>query len=196
MTDPKQINILLVDNSEERARTLTRALAICGYQSVTQIPTNAQIWEEIGRINPDIILIDVESPTRDTLEQLNWIRDRNPKPVVLFTQDSDAQSIQAAINSGVSAYVVDGIQAERVRPAIEIAMATFHSFQSLRDELDQTKATLEDTCAIDRAKALLSNTKGYTEDQAYHHLRRIAMNQKRKLADVARNILDLEDLLS
>lgn len=196
MTDPKQIRILLVDNSEERARTLTRALEICGYRSVTQIPTRAQIWEEIGRINPDVILIDVESPTRDTLEQLNWIRDRNPKPVVLFTQDSDAQSIQAAINSGVSAYVVDGAQAERVRPAIEIAMATFHSFQSLRDELDQTKATLEDTYAINRAKAVLSNTKGYTEDQAYHHLRRIAMNQKRKLADVARNLLDLEDLLS
>ena len=195
MTDQKQVKILLVDNSEDRARMLTSALDICGYRSVAQIPTHGKIWEEIERLNPDVILIDVESPTRDTLEQLNWIRDRNPKPVVLFTQDTDVQSIRAAINSGVSAYVVDGIQAERVRPAIEIAMATFHSFQTLRDELDQTKATLEDQTAIDRAKALLSNTKGYTEDQAYHHLRKLAMNQKRKLADVSRRLLELEDLL-
>ena len=190
------LKILLVDDSEERATALISALGACGFEKVSCANTSDVLSDQNRLGLSDIILIDVESPTRDTLEQLTLIRDRQPKPVVLFTQDENVQSIQAAIQSGVSAYVLDGISPSKVRPAIEIAMATFQSFQSLRAELDEARSSLEDQKAVNRAKGILMTKRRLTEEAAYQFLRKSAMDRKRKIADVARDIIALRDLIA
>lgn len=190
------LKILLVDDSAERAGALVRALSVCGYHDVKRIGTQEVLTDESRLGNSDIILIDVESPTRDTLEQLTLIRDHQPKPVVLFTQDQNVQSIQAAIQSGVSAYVLDGISADQVRPAIEVAMATFKSFQQLRTELSEVRNTLEEQKVISRAKGVLMDKRKLSEDAAYHFLRRMAMNRKRRMGEVARDVIAFKDLIA
>ena len=194
--ESNSLKILLVDDSQERAAALILALRTCGYENVSCANT-ADVLSDQNRLSrSDIILIDVESPTRDTLEQLTLIRDRQPKPVVLFTQDENVQSIQAAIQSGVSAYVLDGISPSQVRPAIEIAMATFQSFQSLRAELDEARSSLEDQKTVNRAKGILMEKRRLSEEAAYQFLRKAAMDRKRKMADVARDIIALKDLIA
>lgn len=191
----RQLKILLVDDSEDRLRALVQALRVCGYENVSTIRTGDVMVDEIREANPDIILIDVESPTRDTLEQLTLIRREQPRPVVLFTQDHNVQSIHAAIQSGVSAYVLDGIVPDRVRPAIEIAMATFKSFQELRTELDQVRTSLEDQKVINRAKGILMKHRKLSEDEAHHFIRKMAMDRKRKISEAAQDIIALQDVI-
>ena len=195
MNDLKNITILLIDDSPERSDALLDALRICGYDQVSCITTNVVIWDELERINPDVVLIDVESPTRDTLEQLTLIRDRLPKPVVLFTQDQNVQSIRAAIQSGVSAYVLDDASPDRVRPAIEIAMATFRSFQQIRQERDEARAGLQDQKALGRAKSILIRRRGMSEDEAYHHIRKLAMRRHQRIGQTAKDIIEMEELI-
>lgn len=185
----RTIRILLVDESETRMRLLQAALADCGFTAVICVRTTEDVLERVYATNPEVILIDVESPTRDTLEQLTLIQQHQPRPVVLFTQDQNVQSIHAAIRSGVSAYVTTGISATEVRPAIEVAMATFQRFQSLRGQVAGTGAELDSRALVERAKSVLMREHQLTEEQAYHLLRRTAMNRKRKLADVARDFL-------
>ncbi len=185
----RTIRILLVDESETRLRLLQTALADCGFTTVVCVRTTEDVLERVYATNPDIILIDVESPTRDTLEQLTLIQQHQPRPVVLFTQDQNVQSIHAAIRSGVSAYVTAGISAAEVRPAIEVAMATFQRFQSLRGNLTAVTDELDGRALVVRAKSLLMREHQLTEEEAYHLLRRTAMNRKQKLAAVARDFL-------
>lgn len=191
----KQLRILIVDDSPERLRILIQALNACGYGNVTSMRTNEVMIDKIRLNNPDIILIDVESPTRDTLEQLTLIRLEQPRPVVLFTQDHNVQSINSAIKSGVSAYVLDGISPDRVKPAIDIAMATFSSFQELRTELDNARITLEEQKLITRAKGVLIKKRNFSEDEAYHFIRKMAMDRNRKISDTAKDILALKDMI-
>ena len=187
---PEQnLRILLVDASDSRMNLLRTALAECGFFSVTCVRTTDDVLERVYESNPDVILIDVESPTRDTLEQLTSIQRHQPKPVVLFTQDQKVQSIQAAIRSGVSAYVTTGISPTEVRPAIDVAMATFQQFQAVRHQATDTFAEVDSRAVVEQAKAVLMREHQLSEDQAYHLLRRTAMNRKTKLARVARDFL-------
>ena len=187
---PEQsLRILLVDPSDSRMDLLRTALADCGFSHVTCVRTTEDVLERVFETNPDVILIDVESPTRDTLEQLTSIQQQQPKPVVMFTQDQNVQSIQAAIRSGVSAYVTNGISPAEVRPAIDVAMATFQQFQSVRHQAADTFAELDSRAVVERAKGALMREHQISEDQAYHLLRRTAMNRKTKLATVARDFL-------
>lgn len=188
----RTIRILLVDESETRMRLLRAALTDCGFTAVVCVRTTEDVLERVYATNPEVILIDVESPTRDTLEQLTLIQQHQPRPVVLFTQDQNVQSIHAAIRSGVSAYVTAGISASEVRPAIDVAMATFQRFQSLRGEVAGTQGEVEGRAQVERAKSLLMREHRLTEEQAYHLLRRTAMNRKRKLAEVARDLLSTQ----
>lgn len=167
----------------------------CGYLEVFAMSAQGVILDEVRGVNPDIILVDVESPSRDTLEQLTLVRKEEPRPVVLFTQDQNVQSIHAAIESGVSAYLLDGISPERVRPAIEIAMATFKSFQKLRKELDQARTSLHEQKTINQAKAILMKKRQLNENDAYHFLRKLAMGRKQKISEVAHDIIALKDII-
>lgn len=187
----QSIRILLFDESPLRAATLVEALADCGYQNVHWQEHVQSVFDSVRAFDPDVILIDVESPRRDTLEQLTLIREQHPRPVVMFAQDQNVQSIQSAIDSGVSAYMTNEIGVEHVRPAIEIAMATFRKFERLNAELAQLRTDLSNRKTIDQAKFALMKDKNLSEEDAYHFMRKFAMNRKKRVADVAQDILQL-----
>lgn len=190
----KSIRILLFDESSLRAAALVQALAACGYHDVHWLESVGSVFDSVKSIDPDVILIDVESPRRDTLEQLTLVRAQHPRPVVMFTQDQHVQSIKAAIDSGVSAYMNSEIGTDQVRPAIEIAMATFRNYQEISSELAQVRTDLHNQKSIDRAKLALMKQHNLSEEQAYHFMRKFAMNRKKKIADVAHDILELTQL--
>jgi response regulator NasT len=189
-----RIRILLFDESPQRAAALVEALNHCGYHDVHWQEQVGSVFDSVTTIDPDVILIDVESPRRDTLEQLTLVREQRPRPVVMFTQDHHVQTIQAAIDSGVSAYMTNEIDAEHVRPAIQIAMSTFRQFQKLTEELAQVRHDLSNQKTVERAKRVLMKQNNLSEEQAYHVMRRFAMNRKQKIADVAQRILELSEL--
>lgn len=190
----KSIRILLFDESPFRADALIQALAACGYHDVHWLARVGSVFDSVKSIDPDVILIDVESPRRDTLEQLTLVREQHPRPVVMFTQDQKVQSIKAAIDSGVSAYMNNEIGTEQVQPAIEIAMATFRKYQEVSAELAQVRTDLQNQKTIERAKLALMKQHNLSEEQAYHFMRKFAMNRKKKIADVAQDILELTQL--
>lgn len=184
-----ETRILLIDSSQARCDALGDVLRESGYPDPVVCHPSALTLEFLFETNPQIVLIDVDSPTRDTLEQLVLIRDHCPKPVVLLSQDETVQQIHAAIQSGVSAYVTEDISPTKARHVIEAAMATFSAFQALKRELKETKSQLEERKIIDRAKGIVMSKDGISEDVAYHRMRRYAMDHKRSIADVARQIL-------
>ena len=194
--DPKQhhLHILVVDDSDERLKLLQDSLRSAGFARLTIMRNTALMLERVIEAKPDIILIDVESPSRDTLEQLTSIRDRRPTPVVMIAQDPQAQSIQAAVASGVCAYSVGDVSPERVRPAIDIAMATFESFKALRGQLSEARQQLSQQKRIDRAKCLLMQQQNLSEKDAHNALRKLAMDRKRKLHDVADDVIAMARL--
>ena len=181
--------ILAVDESFDRLQVLRESLQAAGFTRVHLLDDTTDLLEKVLALHPDVILMEVDSPSRDVLEQLNRVRDQQPTAVLMVSQDPQAQSIKAAVESGVCAYSVDGTSADRVRPAIEVAMATFESFKKLRGELADAKTQLSQHKRIERAKHILIAEKGMTEDQAHKALRKLSMDRKRKLVDVADDII-------
>ena len=190
------IRILLIDDSSERVVTLTNILSECGYNKVTSCDPSAAVIDLIVDIDPHVILIDVMSPTRDTLEQLRSIRDEHPTPIVLMSQEDRIQTIESAFRCGVTAYVSRDMNRKQVKPIIDTAMLTFASFQHLRNELSKAQQRLENQKVVNRAKGILMGDHGLSEDVAYHKLRRYAMDQGRTIPDVARQIIDIKKLTS
>lgn len=185
----ENLRILVIDESIERARMVNDSLRDCGYVNVTIRTTDVPIWELVHDLKPNLILIDVESPGRDTLEQLTLIRDKQPTPVILLTRDQDLTSIRAAIDSGVTSYITAGISPDIVQPAIEVATSTFRMFESLRSELQVAKNSLSDQKYIGKAKGFLMESWGLNENQAHAYIRKSAMDNKVKMAEIAKKIL-------
>lgn len=181
--------ILAVDESRDRLQLLHKSLLAAGFTRIHLLNETTDLLDKVLKLRPDVILMEVDSPSRDVLEQLNLVRDRHPTAVLMVSQDPRAQSIQAAVASGVCAYSVNGTCAEEVRPAIEVAMATFESFKKLRGELAQARTKLSHHKRIDRAKHILIEKKDMTEEQAHKALRKLSMERKRKLVDVADDII-------
>lgn len=194
--DPYQISILVVDESAPRLKLLIAALNKSGYSRVHALTNPAELHDMVRATKPDVVLIEVESPSRDTLEQLKLIRDQAPTPVLMLAQDPQAQSIQDAVASGVCAYSVGSVSTATVKPAIEVAMATFASFKMLRDQLAEAREQLSEQKRIDRAKCILIQQKGLSEEEAHKALRKLAMDRKRKLVDVADDLIAMAKLLS
>ena len=190
------VRILLIDESIERANTLTHILNESGYSEVTVCSPRDSVLDFIHDLNPQVILIDVLSPTRDTLEQLTTIRDEHPTPVVLLSQDDDIQSIESAFRCGVTAYISDKITSTQAKPIIDTAMLTFASFQNLKNELCEAKQKLEDQKLIQKAKGILMSDYNLNEEVAYQKLRSFAMNKKRSMSDVASQIIEVKKLTS
>ena len=149
----------------------------------------------VSRFLPDIIIVDMDSPDRDTLEQMQSIRDDRPRPIVMFTNDDDSQTIKKAVKAGVTAYIVDGLQPNRVVPIMETAIARFNEFQTIKDELDKTKNTLEERKLIERAKGIVMKQSDYDEESAYKAMQKIAMSRNMKLVELARSIIAAAELL-
>jgi two-component system, response regulator / RNA-binding antiterminator len=182
--------------AQARRNTALRiGLLESGYDIVASLPADIFLPERIAQIQPDMIIIDSESDARDVLEHIVIATRDEPRPIVLFTDDQTPSSMDAAIDAGVSAYIVAGLQAERVKPVLDVALMRFRREQKLMGELSDTRRQLADRKLIERAKGVLMARNKLTEDEAYQRLRGMAMNKKLRLADVAQRILDVEDLL-
>ena len=145
--------------------------------------------------SPDVVLIDLENPSRDTLEQMFQVSRLARRPIAMFVDKSDSATVQAAIDAGVSAYVDDGLRKERVKPILDVTISRFHAFNRLQCELQQAKSALEERKIVEQAKAILMRQRGCSEDDAYVLLRRTAMNQNRKIAELARSLVAAAALL-
>ena len=179
----------------ERARALRIGLLEAGYNIIAVFPADLHLPDRVAQLQPDMIIIDAESDARDVLEHVVVATQGAPRPIVLFTEDHDKSSMEAAMAAGVSAYIVAGLQSERIKPVLDVALARFNVDQKLRTELSDTKLKLAERKTIDRAKGLLMERHKMTEDEAYQKLRRLAMDKNLKLSDVAQRILDVADLL-
>ena len=189
-----ETRILLIDDSSERVIFLKGILNECGYEKVISCSSTDIILDHVSKFNPEVILIDVFSPSRDTLEQLTTIRDVNPRPVVLLSQDDNMQTIEAAFKCGVTAYVSREVTRSQAKPIIDTAMITFASFQSLKNELDVVKEELQQKKVVDKAKGILMSDYDLSEEDAYHRLRKFAMDRKRSMSDVANQIIEIKKL--
>jgi response regulator NasT len=160
------------------------------------VVSDDNLLSTVKRCNPDVILIDVEAPGRDTLESLQSVQANVPRPMVMFSQDDDYETIKRATLAGVSAYVVDGLQTKRVRPIIDAAIARFQQFSLLEGELKRARNQLDERKLIDKAKGIIMRQRGVSEEVAYRSMRKLAMDTNKKLVDVARSIIDAASLLT
>lgn len=178
-----------------RSRALRIGLLQAGYNIIAVIPGDLYMTDRIAQLQPDMIIIDAESDARDVLEHMVLATRDAPRPIVLFTEDGDQSKMAVAMAAGVSAYVVAGLHAERIKPVLDVAMTRFHADQKLRSELFDTKAKLAERKTIERAKGLLMERHHLSENDAYQKLRKQAMEKNLKLADLAQRVLDVADLL-
>ncbi len=179
----------------ERSRQLRIGLLENGYNIVAVLPADTFLHERLAQLQPDMIIIDAESESRDSLEHVVMATRDERRPIVLFTNDNDTSNVRAAVAAGVSAYIVAGLSPERIRPILDVAMARFEHEQGLRQELATAKNELKDRKVIDRAKGLLMQRQGLTEKVAYDKLRKAAMDKGLRLGEVAQRMLDAADLL-
>ena len=190
------MKVLLVDADEQRAKTLMRELKSAGHKVVGRIADAHALIEGVARLRPEIIIIDMASPDRDTLESMRLLSRDDPSPIVMFAERSDPLTIRKAIQAGVSAYVVDQINVERLQSVMHVAIARFEESQALHRELASTKAKLADRRDIDRAKGLLMEHHGMNETEAYQALRKLAMDRNITIGEVSRNLIAMADLLN
>jgi response regulator NasT len=195
-TDTEQpLRVLLVDETFERAALLKHALQEAGYRIAAHVSASADLPGLVNELEPDVIIVDVDSPDRDTLEHLCVISRDQPRPIVMFTHDGDSEKIRAAIRAGVSAYVVNGLQSERLRPIMDVALARFNEFQTMRKDLEKAENQLAGRKDIDRAKGILMKQRGWSEEESYQALRKMAMDRGVKLPELSRQIIAMADLL-
>jgi response regulator NasT len=195
MSADQSPKIVIVDESPIRAAILQEGLREAGFTGVHHISEMQSLLARIYALDPDIILIDLENPSRDVLEQMFQVSRAVRRPIAMFVDQSDAASIQASVDAGVSAYIVDGLKKERIKPILDLCVSRFNAFAKLQDELDRTKSALEERKVIDRAKGILMKVKGLTEDEAYVLMRSTAMREKKKIGEIAQSILTASELL-
>jgi response regulator NasT len=190
------IRVMLIDEDRTRSAVLKRALLDAGYEVVARVDAGDDVLKRVTEVKPDVIIVDMEAPDRDILENVRAISHHQPKPIVMFAESSDSDMIKAAVGAGVSAYVIDGLSDKRVKPIIEVAIARFREFHALRTELARAKQDLAERKIVAKAKGILMKHKGLSEDQAYVALRKMAMDRNQRLGEVAQSVITVADLLT
>lgn len=180
----------------QRSRSLRIGLLENGFNLIATLPADGFLAERLAQLQPDMIIVDAQSEARDALEHVVMATRDARRPIVLFTNDEDTSHLKDAFAAGVSAYVVAGLSSERIRPVLEVALARFEHEQALRQELAEAKTELQDRKVIDRAKGLLMQRQNLSEAVAYDKLRKAAMDNNLKLAEVAQRMLQVADLLA
>jgi len=193
--EPNSLAVLVIDENRIRASIIEAGLRDAGHSNVTVIHDIHGIARRIAQINPDVIVIDLGNPNRDMLENMFQLSRAVRRPVAMFVDRSDLASIEAAVEAGVSAYVVDGLKQDRVKPILDMAVSRFNAYSRLKRELEEARGELENRKLIDRAKSILMKSRGLSEEQAYTLLRKTAMNQNRKIADIAQSLITAAGLL-
>ena len=191
----RDLSILIIDENRIRASIIEEGLREAGHYRVTLLHDVNDVARTIGANPPDVVVIDLENPNRDRLEHFFSLSRAIQRPIAMFVDHSDGAMIEAAVEAGVSAYVVDGLKKERVKPILDMAISRFNAFSRLNRELEEARSELEDRKVIDQAKGILMRTRGMAEADAYALLRRTAMNQNRKIVDIAQSLVTAAGLL-
>ncbi len=189
------LSILVIDDNAIRASIIEAGLREAGHETVQVITDIEGVARRIGEIAPDVVIVDLENPNRDVLEHFFVLSRALKRPIAMFVDKSDPSEIEAAVEAGVSAYVVDGLRKDRVKPILDMAIVRFRAFSRLQDELEAARSELEGRKVIDKAKGILMSTRGLTEDQAYRLLRSTAMNQNRRISEIAQALVTASQLL-
>ncbi|MGR0278624.1 ANTAR domain-containing response regulator [Marinomonas dokdonensis] len=190
-----ELTVMLVDNEPARAAIVEQAMRDNGYRVIKRLSSARNLTQAVNESQPDMVIIDIESPDRDMLENMSRLTKDNPRPIVMFAEEDDSRHVEAAIRAGVSAYVVDGVQSGSVKALLQVAIARFREFQALRSELESVKSQLEDRKLIEKAKGLIMKHQGCDEPAAYQALRKLAMDRSQRMTDVARNIISVMELM-
>ena len=190
------LKLLIIDENPVRASIFEDGLREAGFTRVEVIRETFGLMRRITEIDPDVVFIDLENPNRDVLEQMFQVSRIVRRPIAMFVDRSDASMIEAAVDAGISAYVVDGLRKERIRPVMDMAISRFNAFNRLRSELNEAKQALQERKIIDRAKGILMKARGVSEDEAYALLRRTAMNENRRMTEVAQALVTAHGLLA
>lgn len=188
------LKIVIVDESPVRAAILEEGLQDAGYGHVERIAGTDRLLGRIYEIDPDVILIGLENPSRDVLEQMFQVSRTVKRPIAMFVDQSDSAAIQAAVDAGVSAYIVDGLRKERITSILDLCISRFNAFSRLQDELERAKDALEERKIIDRAKGALMKSKNINEEEAYSLLRKTAMNENKRISEIAQSVLTVAEL--
>ena len=186
---------MLVYQSQQRKKFLQEAAEMSGYQVAVSVPIGADLQQTLQVAQADVIVFDVDQPDQQLLARTHNLNQLHAIPIIMFAQRGDKKIIIDAVNAGVTSYVVDGLKPERLQPIVEAALARFEAFQSLRQELHETKNKLEDRKHIDKAKGILMQQKSISEDQAYQALRKLAMDRNIKLGEAACNVIAMAEIL-
>ncbi len=179
----------------ERSRLLRIGLLEAGYRLVATLPADPFLTERLAQLRADLVIVDAESDARDALEHVVMATRDERRPIVMFTSDEDTSHVHEAVAAGVTAYIVDGLAPERIRPILTVAMARFRHQEALLTELDTARGELQDRKLLDRAKAILMQRQGLSEPEAHARLRKAAMYKGAKLADIAQQMIDMAELL-
>ncbi|WP_045836396.1 ANTAR domain-containing response regulator [Hyphomicrobium sp. 99] len=192
----KPLAILVIDENQLRASVIEAGLREAGYDNLTIVHDVIGIARRIEEVQPDVIMINLENPNRDMLENMFQLSRAVKRPIAMFVDRSDSASIEAAVEAGVSAYVVDGLKRERVKPVLDMAISRFNAFSRMSRELDEARSELEKRKLVGRAKGILMSTRGLSEQQAYVLLRKTAMSQNRKISEIAESLITAAGLLA
>jgi two-component system, response regulator / RNA-binding antiterminator len=193
---PTTLSILVIDENRLRASVIEAGLREAGHDNLTIIHDVTGIARRIAEVEPDVIIISLENPNRDMLENMFQLSRAVQRPIAMFVDRSDQAEIEAAVEAGVSAYVVDGLKRERVKPILDMAISRFNAFSRMARELHEARSELENRKLIDRAKGILMATRGLSEADAYGLLRKTAMNQNRKISEIAESLITASGLLA
>jgi response regulator NasT len=185
----KALSILLIDDNPARAEIVEAGLQAAGYRLLARLEGTQDLTARVQELEPDVVVVSIDSPGRDTIEDMRRSTEQQPRPIVLFVDQSDPATIAAAMEAGVSAYVVKGLAPDRVRSVVDVAVGHFNRYRAMREELERAKLTLLERKTIDRAKGLLMEQKGLGEDAAYKLLRKLAMDQNKRIGEVAREVV-------
>lgn len=194
MTPPSArdpIRIMLVDDHVERSASVEEKLRDSGFEVISRLPSATGLLFQIEQHQPDLVLIDIQSPGRDVLESLSVVNHHNPRPVVMFSHEEDPAFIEQAVDAGVTAYLMDELNPDRVKPVIDLAIAQFKSYQSLRRALDDARTKLASQSVIEEAKQLLMEQRGISEDKAHKTLRTLSMDTNQSLPEAARSVINI-----
>lgn len=193
--ESRSLAILVIDENRIRASIIEAGLRETGHDNVTVVHDITGVARTIAETNPDVIVISLENPNRDVLENMFQLSRAVKRPIAMFVDRSDRASIEAAVEAGVSAYVVDGLKQDRVKPILDMAISRFNAFSRLSRELEEARNELENRKLIERAKGILMKSRRLSEEEAYALLRKTAMNQSRKIADIAQSLVTAAGLL-
>lgn len=191
VAEENKARVMLVDDLPQRSVRVEEKLIQDGFDVISRLPSAAGLLFQIEQLKPDIILIDLQSPGRDVLDSLSVINDHNPTPVVMFSEEEDPGFIKDAVDAGVTAYMMGGVDTEKVKPVIDVAMAQFKSYQTLRQKLDTTRTQLESLSVIDKAKRLLMDQQSISEDSAHKVLRNLSMDSNQSLPQAAKSVIQI-----